>query len=54
VGTGELRASQLFSSPDLAPLPQLDIGMMIPVLMGMLGLGWLRTQEKKEGVNKNR
>ena len=39
---------------DLAPLPQLDIGMMIPVLMGMLGLGWLRTQEKKEGVNKNR
>jgi len=39
---------------DLAGLPALDIGTMVPVLMGMLGLGWLRTQEKREGVNKNR
>ncbi len=39
---------------DLAGLPELELGTMMPVLMGMLGLGWLRTQEKREGVNKNR
>lgn len=39
---------------DLSGLPEIELGMMMPVLMGMLGLGYLRTQEKKEGVNKNR
>ncbi len=39
---------------DLSNLPQLDLSTMMPVLMGMLGLGWLRTQEKCEGVNKRR
>ena len=39
---------------DLSALPDLNIGTMMPVLMGMLGLGWMRTHEKKTGANKNR
>jgi hypothetical protein len=35
-------------------LPQLDLSTMLPVLLGMLGLGGLRTYEKRKGVNKNR
>ena len=35
-------------------LPTLDLGMMMPVLMGMLGLGGLRTWEKFTGTNTNR
>ena len=35
---------------DLSGLPQLDLATMIPVLMGMLGLGGLRTYEKGAGV----
>lgn len=31
--------------------PQLDVGMMMPLLLGMLGLGGLRTAEKIKGVN---
>lgn len=38
----------------LSTLPVLDLAMMMPVLMGMLGLGSLRTFEKHSGVNKNR
>jgi hypothetical protein len=38
----------------LSTLPVLDLAMMMPVLMGMLGLGGLRTFEKHSGVNKNR
>ena len=34
----------------VSELPLLDIGEMTPVLMGMLGLGWLRTKEKMGGV----
>ena len=34
--------------------PPLDLGEMMPVLLGMLGLGGLRTIEKRAGVNKNR
>ena len=30
--------------------PQLDVGNFMPVLLGMLGLGGLRTYEKKLGV----
>lgn len=30
--------------------PQLDIGTMMPLLLGMLGLGGLRTAEKINGV----
>ena len=31
-------------------LPVLDIGTMMPVLLGMLGLGGLRSWDKKNGV----
>lgn len=43
-------------SPLLSPLgidvPQADTSVMIPVLMGMLGLGGLRSFEKVKKVNK--
>lgn len=38
----------------LEALPDLDIGSMMPVLLGMLGLGAMRTYEKKNDANKNR
>ena len=38
----------------LEALPDLDIGSMMPVLLGMLGLGAMRSYEKKSGTNKNR
>ena len=40
----------LTGSPIVVPL--LDTGEMMPVLMGMLGLGAMRTYEKKSGVSK--
>jgi hypothetical protein len=33
-------------------IPQADLSVMLPVLMGMLGLGTLRTFEKTKKVNK--
>jgi hypothetical protein len=33
-------------------LPALDMSQMMPVLMGMLGLGGLRSFEKYKGVSK--
>jgi hypothetical protein len=39
---------------DPAMLPDLDSGDMITVLLGMLGLGGLRTFEKYSGVNTAR
>ena len=33
-------------------IPQADTATMLPVLMGMLGLGGLRSYEKKNGLNK--
>ena len=36
----------------LPPLPEFDMSQMMPVLLGMLGLGGLRTYEKKAGVTK--
>jgi len=33
-------------------IPQADTGVMLPVLMGMLGLGAMRTVEKTKGVAK--
>ena len=35
---------------DIPPPPRLDIGEVLPVLLGMLGLGTLRTGEKIKGV----
>jgi len=37
---------------NLVTLPQIDLAAMMPVLMGMLGLGGLRTFEKFKGVSK--
>tara|TARA_Y100001951_G_C11295693_1_gene275427 strand:+ start:2167 stop:2607 length:441 start_codon:yes stop_codon:yes gene_type:complete len=37
---------------ETAPLPQLDLSQMMPVLLGMLGLGAYRTYEKRTGVTK--
>ena len=34
---------------DIPPPPRLDIGEVLPVLLGMLGLGGLRTAEKIKG-----
>ena len=39
---------------DLTGLPELDLTTMLPVLLGMLGLGGLRTYEKRTGTNMNR
>ena len=36
----------------LVELPSMNLGEMMPVLMGMLGLGGLRTFEKFKGVTK--
>ena len=33
-------------------IPQADTSVMMPVLMGMLGLGGLRTFEKTKGINR--
>lgn len=33
-------------------IPQADTSTMMPILLGMLGLGGLRTYEKKTGVSK--
>ena len=35
-----------------APLPKVDLGDLIIILLGMLGLGKLRTDEKMKGVAK--
>jgi hypothetical protein len=35
---------------DLPPLPEFDMTSLMTVLMGMLGLGGLRTYEKKQGL----
>jgi|TARA_R110000751_G_C13669301_1_gene470071 hypothetical protein len=36
----------------LIALPSVELGEMMPVLMGMLGLGGLRSYEKVKGVSK--
>lgn len=35
---------------EITPPPTLNLGEMMPVLLGMLGIGSLRTYEKKNGV----
>jgi len=37
---------------DLAPLPELKTNDLMPILLGMLGLGGLRTYEKVQKVTK--
>ena len=42
----------LTAGVDLPPLPEFDMASLMTVLMGMLGLGGLRTYEKKQGITK--
>lgn len=42
-------ASTLAGHP--TPFPNLDLGTMMPLLLGMLGLGGMRTAEKLQGLN---
>ena len=48
----------LWGSPEtvkqIAQLPKLDLGAMIPLLLGMLGIGAARTVEKVKGAEGNR
>ena len=37
-------------SPEIAPPPAIDLGPLLTLLMGMLGLGGLRTYEKNQGT----
>jgi hypothetical protein len=42
----------LTAGVELPPLPEFDMTSLLTVLMGMLGLGGLRTYEKKQGITK--
>lgn len=37
---------------DIPPLPEFDMGTLLTVLGGMLGIGGLRTYEKQKGLTK--
>jgi hypothetical protein len=41
-------------SGELLVLPVLDLEVMMPVLLGMLGLGGMRSYEKKNGVAREK
>jgi hypothetical protein len=41
-----------FAGVEIPTLPEFDMGSLLTVLMGMLGLGGLRTFEKFKGVSK--
>lgn len=47
-------AGDLMTADQIAMLPMLELSVMMPVLMGMLGLGGMRSYEKLKGANKNR
>ena len=42
----------LTAGVELPPLPEFDMTSLLTVLMGMLGLGGLRTYEKQKGITK--
>lgn len=42
-----------FSVRDIPPFPKLDVAPLMTLLLGMLGLGGLRTYEKRLGVERN-
>jgi len=41
-----------FAGSDLPELPEFDMGTLLTVLGGMLGIGGLRTYEKQKGLTK--
>jgi hypothetical protein len=42
----------LSAGVELPPLPEFDMASLMTVMMGMLGLGGLRTYEKQKGITK--
>jgi hypothetical protein len=42
----------LTAGVELPPLPEFDMASLMTVMMGMLGLGGLRTYEKQKGIAK--
>ena len=42
----------LAQTGNLVQLPSLDMSQMMPILLGLLGLGGLRTLERSKGVGK--
>ncbi len=40
------------SGATIPPLPEFDMSSLMTVLMGMLGLGGLRTYEQQKGLTK--
>ena len=42
----------LAQTGNLVELPSLDMSQMMPILLGLLGLGGLRTLERSKGVGK--
>ena len=44
-----IRDLLIFMSPELSQLPALQMGELMTVLLGMLGLGGMRTYEKMQG-----
>lgn len=46
-----LLAFILAAAGHVVPLPKLDMAEMMPVVLGMLGFGTMRTTEKLKGVN---
>ena len=41
-----------FAGMDMPDLPEFDMGTLLTVLGGMLGIGSLRTYEKQKGLTK--
>ena len=41
-----------YAGLDTPPLPEFDVGTLLPVLGGMLGIGTLRTYDKQKGLTK--
>ena len=39
---------------DTKPLPELDMGTLMPLVMALLGMGALRTYEKSKGINRDK
>jgi hypothetical protein len=43
----------LVAGVELPPLPELDMGSLMPVLLGILGLGGMRSYEKVKGIARD-
>jgi hypothetical protein len=45
---------EAFCVPDLSTAPKLEAEELMTVLLGMLGLGGMRSYEKKHGVSREK